>query len=105
MEPAPPPMVQQIQELLNASEATLAHVEDTLTVGYARALALEAERLRLQRRLGEVARSPSGDHSDELRSIGSRLRSADGELERLRSLLGPLHDRARVMRAAATAAS
>src|SRR4051812_27078067 len=94
MEPAAFPMTQQIQELLNATAPSLAHVEDTLTEGYARALALEAERLRLHRRLAEVARNASGDHADELRSIGSRLTSADGELEGLRLLLGSLHDRA-----------
>jgi hypothetical protein len=105
MEPAANPMVQQIEQLLSAPAPTLEHVEDTLTEGYATALALEAERLRLQRRIGEVARIGSGEHVDELRSLGSRLTSADGELERLRALLGSLYDRARVMRAAAAAAS
>ena len=71
-------MVQQIEDLLSASAPTLAVVEDTLTEGYAKALALEAERLRLERRLGEVARTVSGDHGDELRRLGTRLRSADG---------------------------
>lgn len=101
MEPASVPMVQQIEDLLNASAPTLAHVEDTLTEGYATALALEAERLRLERRLGEVARTATGDHAAELRSLGSQLTSADGELERLRSLLGSLYERARDLRAAA----
>lgn len=99
MEPALP-MVQQIEDLLRAPAPTLAHVEDTLTEGYAKALALEAERLRIERRLGEVARS-GGDHDDELRSLGSRLTHADGELARLRALLGSLHDRARTLRASA----
>ena len=105
MEPAAFPMVQQIEDLLNAPAPTLAHVEDTLTEGYATALALEAERIRLQRRLDEVARSATGEQADELRSLGSRLTSADGELERLRTVLSSLYDRARLMRAAATAAS
>jgi hypothetical protein len=104
MEPAALVMVQQIEELLNASAPSLEHVEDTLTEGYATALALEAERLRLQRRIGEVARTASEEHADELRSLGSRLTSADGELERLRALLGSLYDRARLMRAAAASA-
>jgi hypothetical protein len=103
MEPAALPMVQQIEDLLNASAPSLAHVEDTLTEGYATALALEAERLRLQRRIGEVARCATGEQADELRSLGSRLTNADGELERLRSLLGTLYDRARLMRAAGAA--
>jgi hypothetical protein len=94
-------MVQQIEDLLRASEPTLARVEDTLTEGYAKALAMEAERLRLQRRLGEVARAATGDEADELRSLGSRLTRTDGEIAHLRALLGTLHARARSMRAAA----
>jgi hypothetical protein len=105
MEPAVLPMVQQIQDLLNASAPSLEHVEDTLTEGYAAALALEAERLRLQRRIGEVARLATGEQADELRSLGSRLRNADCELDRLRGVLSSLYDRARLMRAAAAAAS
>ena len=105
MEPAALPMVHQIEHLLNADAPSLAHVEDTLTEGYAVALSLEAERLRVQRRIGEVARNATGDHADELRSLGSRLTRADGELEQLRSLLGTLHDRQRLMRAAAAAAA
>ena len=100
MEPAVQPMVQQLEDLLRASAPNLAHVEDALTEGYAQALQLEAERLRLERRLGEMARTASGDHGDELRRLGSRLRCADGEIEALRSLLGSLNARARVLRAA-----
>ena len=96
------PMVQQIEDLLRAHAPTLEHVEDALTQGYAEALQLEAERLRLERRLGEVARNPDGDHVDELRTLGSRLRLADGEIEKLRSVLGSLNARARVLRAAAS---
>src|SRR3954452_18432787 len=92
MESAATPMVQQIEELLSAPAPTLARVEDTLTEGYAKALALEAERLRLERRVGEVARMINGDHADELRKLGTRLRRADGEIEQLRSLLGTLSD-------------
>lgn len=98
-------MVHQIEDLLNAAAPSLEHVEDTLTEGYATALALDAERLRLQRRIGEVARSATGEHADELRSLGSRLTTADSELDRLRSLLSSLYERARLMRAAAAAAS
>lgn len=72
METAAAPMVKQIEALLDESGSTLATVEDTLTAGYARALAVEAEVKRLERELGQ-----------------------------LRSLLGTLHDRARVLRAAA----
>jgi hypothetical protein len=91
-------MQQQIEELLSAEAPTLARLEDTLTEGYAQALALEAERWRLERRLGEVAREGRTDAGDELRSLGMRLTQADGELTKLRSLLGTLHERARAAR-------
>jgi hypothetical protein len=109
---APPdtPVVQEIQALLSApaegaDAPTLARLEDTLTEGYAQALALEAERLRLERRLGEVAREAGGadpsSFTAELASLAARLTSADGELARLRGLLGPLLERTRSLRLAA----
>lgn len=81
---------------------TLASIEDTLTAGYARALELEAERMRLERRLGELATAGKPD-SDEVAWLGERLTAADGDLTRLRALLGRLRDRARRLRAAASA--
>src|SRR5712691_9938178 len=95
-------MLQQIEELLRADAPTLARLEDTLTEGYAQALALEAERWRLERRIGEVAREGRTDIGEELRTLGIRLTRADGELTKLRSLLGSLHERARVERLAAS---
>jgi hypothetical protein len=94
-------MLQQIEELLSAEAPPLARIEETLTEGYARALALEAERWRLERRIGEVAREGRDDIGDEIRSLGSRLSNADGKLTELRTLLGSLHERARVVRLAA----
>jgi hypothetical protein len=52
--------VEPIEDLLNAPASgaaapTLARLEEALTDGYAHALALEAERLRLERRISEVA--------------------------------------------------
>lgn len=100
-------VVEQIEQLLAAPSSgagapTLAHMEDTLTEGYAHALALEAERWRIERRLGEVA-AEAPARVEELRSLGTRLRTAEHELLRLRSLLGSLHERARLARAAAKA--
>jgi hypothetical protein len=103
-------VMEQIQELLDAPTSgatapTLARLEDTLTGGYALALALEAERWRLERRLGEVAREVGGTdgstYVEELSTLATRLTSADGELTRLRSLLGSLHERNRSARLAA----
>ena len=99
--------MEQIQELLNAptsgAEApTLARLEDTLTEGYAKALALDAERWRLERRLGEVVRAVGGADASayvkELSTISTQLTNADGELTKLRSLLRSLHERTRSAR-------
>jgi hypothetical protein len=103
-------MLEQIEQLLNAPATgadapTLARMEDTLTEGYAQALALEAERWRLERRLGEVARTIDGpdvsSFAEELTALAKRLVRADGELTHLRTLLGTLHERARTLRVAA----
>ena len=101
------PVLEEIVELLDLPDRgkdapTLDRIEDTLTEGYAQALALEAERLRIERRLGEVARGANGNAnlSAELTSLSARLTCADGELTRLRALLGTLHDRARLLRRA-----
>jgi hypothetical protein len=101
--------MKQIQDMLSAPTSgaqapTLARMEDTLTEGYAKALALEGERLRLERRLGEVARAVGGSdgstYVQELSTLATRLTSADGELTKLRSLLGSLHERTRSARLA-----
>jgi hypothetical protein len=106
-------MLKQIEKLLiaptsGASAPTLASLEDTLTEGYAKALALEAERWRLERRLGEVARTAAdpttSSFAEEISALAKRLTSADGELNHLRTLLGSLHERARSMRLAARTA-
>jgi phage shock protein A len=98
---------EQIVELLSLPETgagapTRARVEDTLTEGYAQALVLEAERLRLERRLGEVARAANGDDAsgavEQIAALSERLTRADGELARLRSQLARLRDRARALR-------
>jgi hypothetical protein len=76
----------------------LADVEHTLTTGYARALALEAERFRLERRLGEL-RASAGE-GRELDSVLQRLADAACELKHLRSMLEPLRSRATLLRTA-----
>jgi hypothetical protein len=72
-------------------------VEHTLTAGYAKALALEAERWRLERRIAEVASKlaeASEPQHSELANLGRRLSTADGDLARLRELLASLRHRA-----------
>jgi chromosome segregation ATPase len=90
-------MLQQIEDLLNADSPSVDSLESTLTDGYAKALALEAERWRLERRLAEVARN-GAVRADEVSTIGRRLNTTDGELAELRRLLGSLHERARSAR-------
>jgi hypothetical protein len=98
------PLRDEIAELLRTPEngagaPSLDAVESKLTDGYAEALALDAERWRIERRLGEVARE-AADEPDtrELARLSERLETTDGELARLRSLLGNLQARRRVLR-------
>jgi hypothetical protein len=93
------PLRDEIADLLrlpeNGADApTLDTIESTLTDGYAAKLALEAERWRIERRLGEVARDTGevAAHgvAAELAELSDRLETADGELARLRSLLRKL---------------
>jgi hypothetical protein len=83
-------------------ERLIARIEHTLTAGYARALALEAERLRLERRISVLASElDEGDavgQQDELKRLALRASDADGDLGRLRTLLRSLRDRARELR-------
>ena len=83
----------------------LARIENTLTAGYARALALEAERLRLERRIASVAAELAEDAQDrrtaELASLARRATVAGEDLSELRGLLSSLRDRASELRAVA----
>jgi hypothetical protein len=99
----------EIRHILDAPRTgtgapTLAAIEQTLTGGYAEALALEAERWRIERRVTEVA-ALIGDgeaaHADELAGLGRRLSATHRELTGLRDLLEDLRDRADAVRAAA----
>jgi hypothetical protein len=103
-------LVEEISALLEAPPAPergpyLDRLEHTLTAGYAHALALEAERWRLERRLGEVAlrvaEGEQGARTDEIVCIARRMSEASGDLSTLRGLLASLRDRASAVRAAA----
>src|SRR6266566_2933687 len=89
----------EIRSLLDAppqgDEApTIDAIEHTLTAGYARALALEAERWRLERRIAEVAatlggKSPGDEHSElagdhrVVLAVGDQLQHFDLALREL----------------------
>jgi hypothetical protein len=85
-----PALFDRIRALLNGhvSDAPPPRTEDvehTLTDGYARALALEGERLRTERRITALA--GEAEHASELRALKSRLGSLDSDLNELRDLL------------------
>jgi hypothetical protein len=88
---------------VGAGAPTLAAIEHTLTAGYAEALALEAERWRLERRVADVASrlGGGGGYTDDLAGLGSRIAATDRELQALRALLDSLSDRAAAVRATA----
>jgi hypothetical protein len=100
------PLRDEIADLLRMPEEgagapTLDTIESTLTDGYAEALALEAERSRIERRLGEVARDAGGEENlREFARLAESLEAADKDLERLRLLLGDLQARRRAARGA-----
>jgi len=101
------PLLERITALLKNRSADpgkplVTEMEDTLTDGYARALQLESERLRLERRIGELAHSFDGpEDADELKSLAGRLRDVDAELDGLRRQLGALQKHLAQVRAAA----
>jgi chromosome segregation ATPase len=95
-------LIARIDSLLespsNADDADVrAHMELTLTDGYAAALALEAEHWRLQRRIGaiaaELAEGRKRARTKELASLARRLAAAENELQSLRDTLASLRDR------------
>ena len=105
-------LINDIRALLAApspddSRPFLERMDATLTEGYAEALQLEAERWRIERRLGEVAAKLRDDKSelktDEIAALAARLSDADGELTRLRALLATLRTRASDLRVSGTA--
>lgn len=74
-----------------------AHMETTLTDGYARALALEAEHWRLQREIGAIAADLADGRGEprtaELASLARRLAVSEAELASLRDTLVSLRER------------
>jgi hypothetical protein len=72
-------------------EKTRSRFERTLTDGYARAHSLEAEQLRIERRIGKIAAEMSARNrdlkADELAELSLRLSRASVDLRHLRALL------------------
>ena len=102
------PIIAEIEALLDdEAPRGLDEIEDTLTSGYAGALALEAERLRIERRISELASELGGEaefelhRTEEIVGLAQRLSIADANLIRLREILSTLRERAAAVRAAA----
>jgi hypothetical protein len=99
----------EIRRLLESPRAgknapSIDDIEDMLTTGYASALALDAERRRLERRIAEAAANlrerPGERQHSELVQLGQRLSEASGDLSHLRELLSSLRTRAEATRTA-----
>jgi hypothetical protein len=102
------PIFAEIEALLDdVSPRALDEIEDTLTTGYAAALALEADRWRIERRITEIAAELGGEadfelhRAEEMVTLAQRLSSADTDLIRLRERLALLREVADAARAAA----
>jgi hypothetical protein len=98
----------EIRSMLDApprgeAAPSIHEIEHTLTAGYARALALEAERWHLERRISAVAsklgQAPIEGRHSELVDLGHKLSVAEGDLTHLRGLLSSLRSRAAEVRA------
>jgi ABC-type phosphate transport system auxiliary subunit len=105
-----PGLLREITQLIAEPQSgeqapSLARIEHTLTAGYARALELEAERLRLERRIArvaaELADGPHDLRAAELASLAQRASSAGEDLAELRRMLASLKLRASELRAVA----
>jgi hypothetical protein len=99
-------MIEAIEALLEpARTRDLDAIERTLTDGYAKALSLEGERLRLEKRIGEVVATIGAEDATskahELSALSKRLEASDDDLTRLRGLLAELRAHADAVRATA----
>jgi type II secretory pathway component PulF len=92
------------EEPLDSPERLLERMEHTLTDGYALALALEGESIRIEKEIdATVLRIKAGEASSGLDALGERLASNERELRALRAHLASLRIRAEGVRAASLA--
>jgi tRNA C32,U32 (ribose-2'-O)-methylase TrmJ len=92
------PLIDRIRVLLDGRAAdpggVLTDVEHTLTDGYALALELEGECLRIGRRMADLTRTVERpEEAEELRSLAGRLIVTEEELSKLRTLLAEVRRR------------
>jgi hypothetical protein len=94
-------LLEGIRLLTAAPAPRLEHVERTLADGYACALGIEAQRIRLQRELEGRAVGLSGRTGpkvDEVAGLARGIATADEELGELRAALVELSNTARRLR-------
>ena len=89
-----------LQQPASAPDLSLERLEDTLTEGYARALALEAERLRIERQIGALGADVNRNEQsgEEIATLAGRLSHTSARLSTLRALLGGLRGRTDAVR-------
>jgi hypothetical protein len=73
-------------------------VELLLTEGYAQTLALESERVRIERRLAERAASQRRKRSPQTRSLIARHEAINLDIQCLRAVLAELYQQGRQLR-------
>lgn len=95
----------RIHGLTRRPAGDLDQIERTLTDGYAHALTIEAENMRLGRQIAEVTQGlQRGDtirKARELSTLARRLDGNTGDLERLRTALADLRRHADTVRVSA----
>jgi hypothetical protein len=100
---------EHISALIALRMPDLDEIERTLTDGYAHALHLEAEKLRLEKRIAEVAHDLHGGDAaakvQEISTLAKRVDAGIGDLTELRSLLTDLRRRADAVRVEAELAA
>jgi hypothetical protein len=91
MSPSSAELRERIEMLLSSRDASLDEVEEALTAGYGYALSLDSQRLRIERRITELAaHAEDPETAGELRKLWLRSRTLTSELSDLRALLGQL---------------
>jgi hypothetical protein len=91
-------LLEEIHALIEAPAVERARVERTLTDGYAHALNLEVNGLRLQKRVDALTgdtHEESRESAKELRVLAKQLDGNAGELSTLRTVLAQLRRRIR----------
>jgi hypothetical protein len=89
-----PAVLAEIRTLVDlpsgARRPSRAVLENTLTTGYAYALGLEGERVRIERRLRALLRGTPAPRTDEVARVRDELTHAERELADVRELLSTL---------------